>query len=118
MASFRTFLLASTVAAAWSCAADIGVSPAIAIGSPDELPVERITLPEGFEIAVFARVDNARSMALGPKGTVFVGNRKGDTVWAVRDDDGDSRADRVLKVADGLDTPNGVAVRDRSEERV
>jgi glucose/arabinose dehydrogenase len=108
----RKGILVLAVVALLGCGSDIGISPAIAIGSRDELPLELITLPEGFTIEVFARVDNARSMALGPKGTVFVGNRKGDSVWAVRDDDRDFKADRVIRVASGLDTPNGVAIRE------
>ncbi|MCG6948079.1 MAG: PQQ-dependent sugar dehydrogenase [Acidobacteria bacterium] len=95
------------------CGSDLGVSPAIAIGNRSELPLDQIELPDGFSIDLYARVDNARSMALGPGGTVFVGNRKGDSVWAVRDDDGDFRADRVVRLARGLDSPNGVAIRDR-----
>ncbi len=95
------------------CGSDLGVSPAIAIGNRSELPLDQIELPDGFTIELYARVDNARSMALGPGGTVFVGNRKGDSVWAVRDDDGDFTADRVVRLASGLDSPNGVAVRDR-----
>ena len=93
------------------CGRDIGVSLPIAIGSPNELPIDRVTLPAGFSIDVYARVHNARSMALGPGGTLFVGTRKGNSVWAVRDDDGDFRADRVLRVAAGLEMPNGVAIR-------
>ena len=93
------------------CGAEIGISPAIAIGKLDDLPVAEIRLPEGFVIEVYARVDNARSMTLAPGGTVFVGNRKGDSVWAVRDEDGDFKADRVLRIASGLQMPNGVAMR-------
>ena len=75
------------------------------------LPLETIRLPPGFSIELYARVDEARSMALAAGGTVFVGNRKGDSVWAVRDQDGDGRAERVARVASGLNMPNGVAVR-------
>jgi glucose/arabinose dehydrogenase len=75
------------------------------------LPVDSIRLPPGFRIAVFtASVPGARSLALGDKGTVFVGTRK-DTVYAVVDADRDGVAERVQPVARGLDTPNGVAFR-------
>ncbi|WP_129715350.1 sorbosone dehydrogenase family protein [Pedobacter sp. SYP-B3415] len=70
-----------------------------------------IKLPEGFEISVFAKVDNARSMALGDKGTVFVGNRDGKKVYALVDADQDGVAEKTYIVADNLDTPNGVAFR-------
>lgn len=71
-----------------------------------------LTLPTGFRAAVFADgVDNARSMALGPRGTIFVGSQYSGKVHAVVDRDGDHKADRVVVLATGLDQPNGVAVR-------
>jgi len=110
MNNLRTLWLLCTIFA-FGCGADLGISPPIAIGNPEDLPVAQVQLPEGFVIEVFARVDNARSMAQAPGGTVFVGNRKGDSVWAVCDDNGDYKADRVLRIASGLQMPNGVAVR-------
>lgn len=69
-------------------------------------------MPPGFEIAVYSsHVPGARSMALSPKGTLFVGTRDRE-VYAVVDGDGDQRADAVHTVAKGLRSPNGVAVRD------
>ena len=69
--------------------------------------------PPGFHVEVFAdSVENAREMALGPQGTVFVGSRTGDKVHAVVDRDGDHKADRVVVIASGLDQPNGIAIRD------
>ncbi|HET6568475.1 MAG TPA: PQQ-dependent sugar dehydrogenase [Rhodothermales bacterium] len=69
-------------------------------------------VPAGFHVAVFAEnVENAREMALGPQGTVFVGSRTGDKVHAVVDRDGDHKADRVVVIASGLDQPNGVSIR-------
>jgi glucose/arabinose dehydrogenase len=77
-----------------------------------ELPVTQIKLPPGFRISIFAEVPNARSMTLGPKGTVFVGNRRGDKVYAVVDANQDGKADKVHIIASALDSPNGVAFRD------
>jgi glucose/arabinose dehydrogenase len=75
-------------------------------------PVANLTLPAGFQASVFAEgVVNARSMALGPKGTVFVGSRTGDKVHAVVDQNGDHRADKVVVIASGLNQPNGIAMR-------
>ena len=37
------------------------------------LELAKVQLPEGFKIDVFARVSNARSLAISPDGTVFVG---------------------------------------------
>src|SRR5439155_2487006 len=55
---------------------------------------------------------NARQMALGPPGIVFVGSRSEGKVYAVVDRDGDHRADQVHVLASGLDMPSGVAFRD------
>jgi glucose/arabinose dehydrogenase len=72
-----------------------------------------LTLPPGFHIGVYAdAVPNARQMALGPDGVVFVGSRSEGKVYAVVDRDGDARADVVHVLAQGLDNPSGVAFRD------
>jgi glucose/arabinose dehydrogenase len=83
--------------------------PALPYG---DIRLDRIQLPPGFEIALYAgNVPNARSMALGPDGTVFVGTRTEGKVYAVLDRNHDHHADEVLTVAQGLHMPNGVAVR-------
>jgi glucose/arabinose dehydrogenase len=72
-----------------------------------------ITLPPGFRIAVYAAdVPNARQMAAGPPGIVFVGSRSEGKVYAVVDRDGDHRADAVHVLARGLTMPSGVAFLD------
>lgn len=73
-----------------------------------QLPLERIKLPEGFKIKIFAEVNNARSLAISPSGTVFVGNKDGDKVYAVKDTDGDFKADKKWVIDSGLNQPNGV----------
>ena len=78
-----------------------------------EVPLERLTLPQGFRIDVYASgVENARQMTLSPSGTLFVGTRQAGNVYAVVDDNDDQRADRVLTIASGLQMPSGVAFRD------
>ena len=77
---------------------------------PSDLPLDRIKLPEGFKISVFASgVEDARSLARGEKGTVFVGNRNEDKVYAVVDSNKDGVADEKYVIASGLRMPNGVA---------
>ncbi len=68
-----------------------------------------LSLPPGFRITVFARIADARSLALASDGTVFVGTRRAGQVHALRDIDGDGRADRHWVLARGLQMPNGVA---------
>ncbi len=72
--------------------------------------LERITLPPGFKIDLYAIVPDARHMAVGPQGVVtFVGTRK-TKVWAVTDRDKDRVADEVKVFAPSIDfvLPNGV----------
>ena len=76
--------------------------------------LNKIKLPPGFQISVYAEVPNARSMALSPSGIIYAGNRNGNKVFAIVDEDKDGKADKVYTVASGLNTPNGVAFKDGS----
>jgi glucose/arabinose dehydrogenase len=81
-------------------------------GPPVARPAAQWVVPAGFLVDVFAdKVENARDMALGPRGTVFVGSQRAGKVYAVVDRNGDHKADRVVVIASGLSQPNGVAVR-------
>lgn len=81
--------------------------------TPDTLPVDKLKLPEGFKIEVYADgVKNARSLEWSPNGTLFVGTRGEGKVYAIKDLDGDMRADTVYTLAKKLKMPNGVAFRD------
>lgn len=73
--------------------------------------LDKIQLPPGFSISVYAEVPNARSMCWGEKGTLFVGNLNKDKVYAVVDENKDGKADKVFVVDKGLNMPNGVAFR-------
>jgi glucose/arabinose dehydrogenase len=77
--------------------------------APDKLPLAKLKVPAGFNIEVYAAgMANARSLALGDKGTVFVGSRLVDKVYAIVNRDGK----RTVKVvASGLYRPNGVAFK-------
>jgi hypothetical protein len=80
-----------------------------------DLPLDKIKLPPGFSIGIYASgVPNARSMTLSPNGTVFVGSMDAGNVYAIPDKDKNYHADEVIRVASGLNMPNGVAFRDRS----
>ena len=77
------------------------------------MPVDRARMPEGFRLDVFAEdLPDARSLARGDGGTIFVGSRERGVVRALQDTDGDFRADVRHEIARGLQMPNGVAVRD------
>jgi glucose/arabinose dehydrogenase len=75
--------------------------------------LDNITLPVGFTIAMYSEnVPNARQMALGDNGTVFVGSRRAGNVYAVVDRDGDNVAEETYAVASDLTLPSGIAFRD------
>jgi glucose/arabinose dehydrogenase len=77
------------------------------------LMLDNISLPAGFAIRVFAdNVPNARQIALGPDGVVFVGSRDAGKVYRLHDADGDFVAEKTEVVASGLYMPSGVAYRD------
>jgi glucose/arabinose dehydrogenase len=72
-----------------------------------ELPIDKLKVPAGFKVEVWADgVPEARSLALGDKGTVFVGNRNLNNVYAIVDRGGKREVKTLLK---GLSAPNGVA---------
>ncbi|GAB3280799.1 PQQ-dependent sugar dehydrogenase [Parahaliea aestuarii] len=78
-----------------------------------ELPLEKLNLPEGFVIEVYVDdVANARQMALGDAGTLFIGTRAAGDVYAVEDSDGDGRPDAKRVIASELARPSGVAVHE------
>jgi glucose/arabinose dehydrogenase len=71
-----------------------------------------LQVPPGFKVGVFAEgLPDARAMAWGEKGTLFVGSSGAGIVYALRDANHDGRADVVKIVARGLRLPIGVAFR-------
>ena len=66
-----------------------------------------IRVPPGFEVSVYAdNMPHARSLALGERGTLFVGGKEKD-VYAVPPGGG-----KAVRIATGLQEPHGVAFRD------
>lgn len=89
-------------------------TPTSVVDTAEPLPFA-MTLPPGFQIRYYAQnVPNARSLALGSNGAVFVGSRSAGNVYALVDRNGDQQADQVITVASGLDSPNGVAFKDNA----
>jgi glucose/arabinose dehydrogenase len=76
----------------------------------DKIPLDQLKVPKGFNLELYASgMPNARSLALGSKGTVFVGSRLQDKVYAITNKNGKHEA-KVL--VSGLYRPNGVAFKD------
>ena len=78
-----------------------------------DLPLDKIRLPPGFRITLFTgNVPNARGMAWGDRGTLFVGSRIEGKVYAIRHKDG--KAAQVTTLATGLNLPSGLAFANRA----
>lgn len=79
------------------------------------LPLDRLTMPKGFSIEVYAAASGARSLAVHSSGIVFVGTG-GATTSGPRDrvyaivPSGEGRAAKVVDFITGLNSPNGVAI--------
>jgi glucose/arabinose dehydrogenase len=83
------------------------VAPPPIPAAADKLPVDKLKVPAGYKIEVWASgIANARSLTMGDKGTVFVGSRLQKNVSAVIEKDGKRE---VKVVATDLYRPNGVA---------
>src|SRR5262249_26507393 len=84
------------------------VAPPPLPAAADKLPLDKLKAPKGSTIAVYASgVDNARTLRLGDKGTVFVSSRIKDKIHAIVDKDGNRE---VKVVASGLYRPNGIVL--------
>src|SRR5262249_20569644 len=83
------------------------VAPPPIAAAPDKLPIDKLKVPAGYKIEVWASgIPNARSLTMSDKGTVFVGSRLQKNVSAVIEKDGKRE---VKVVATDLYRPNGVA---------
>ena len=69
-----------------------------------------ITVTKGFGLTLYASgLGDAKQMALGDKGTLFVGSHKKGTIVALVDSNADGRVDKRYTVAKGLDNPEAIA---------
>ncbi|HEY2990105.1 MAG TPA: sorbosone dehydrogenase family protein [Candidatus Binatia bacterium] len=74
---------------------------------------QRIRLPAGFEIRIFARGLMApRFMTVGPDNLIYVSMPSMGWVGRLRDDDGDGKVERIDRVIQDLDRPHGLAFHD------
>ncbi|MCB4820344.1 PQQ-dependent sugar dehydrogenase [Roseicella aerolata] len=76
----------------------------------EQVPVSALRVPQGFKVELWASgAPGARMMAEGPNGTVFVGSRTIGRVYAITEQGGQRQ---VRTLAQQLNQPNGLAVRD------
>lgn len=116
----------ATCSIAGSKSAEITVNGTrLIVKSAPSLPLEKIRLPPGFKIEIYAgNLIYPRSMALSPDGTLFVGTRLPfesidsgtlTPVYAIRDENENGKADpEEIRIVDMLNNPNGVAFHDGS----
>src|SRR5436305_11211623 len=84
------------------------VAPPPTPTAAEKLPLDNLKAPKGVTIEVYASgVDNARTLRLGDKGTVFVSSRLKDKIHAIVDKGGTRE---VKVVASGLHRPNGIVL--------
>lgn len=87
-------------------------APKLTVTPPNEVPVDRLRVPQGFKAELWAHgLPGGRAMAIGDKGTVFVGTRAIGRVYAISTEGGERR---VRVIAERLTQPSGVAFRDGS----
>lgn len=85
------------------------------LGSSGDPKIEKLKMPAGFHVEKYAEnVDNARSLCLTASGILFVGTRDAGNVYALKDENGDGKADQRFTIAKNLEMPNGVAFRNGS----
>lgn len=81
--------------------------------------LKQLKLPPGFQISLYAHVPNARQLAAGPDGLIFVGSRENTKVhvidpkrMAAAKGDAPADSDPQVIALDGFERPNGVAYKD------
>ncbi len=103
---------AGLVAGAVAAIVAAGATAGAAAAGGYEGVLDKIKLPPGFQISIFAEMPKARSIAVGkPNGVVYVGSRHGQ-IYSMVDANRDGVADEVRERATGLPVPNGVAMQD------
>jgi glucose/arabinose dehydrogenase len=68
----------------------------------DDLPLERINLPEGFHIEIYAMAENARALSFAEDGTLFAGSRRKGNLYAITPER------EVIILDEGLQMPTGL----------
>jgi len=109
-------LLPLTAAAAQRVEPPVRQRVAGTLNMPGRQPVSAATLrrlrvPRGFAVSVFADSLGApRMLAVGGDGTVYVTRRDSGDVVALRDTDGDGRADERRRVVSNIPQVHGIAI--------
>lgn len=85
------------------------VASGVALTARAEQPI-MITVTKGFGLSLYASdLGDAKQMALGDEGTLFVGSYKSGSIQALVDSNADGRVDKRYVVAKGLEYPEAIA---------
>ena len=86
----------------------------IFVSSTQSAELDKLILPDGFSIDIYATVKNPRQMSLGEDGTVYVGSRNsaGGRIYALLNPDNEAKATEVVEIDKGLKTPSGLTYKD------
>ncbi|MCL1097729.1 PQQ-dependent sugar dehydrogenase [Shewanella gelidii] len=72
-----------------------------------------VTVTKGFGLALYASdLGDAKQLAIGDKGTLFVGSHKSGKIVALVDSNQDGRVDKRYVIAKGLEYPEAIAFHD------
>ena len=78
-----------------------------------DVELDKLVMPDGFSISVYAKVNNPRQMTLGDDGTVYVGSQRsaGGRIHAVLNPNNSATASEVVEIDKGLKSPSGLTYR-------
>jgi len=81
----------------------------------EDLPFP-LTVPEGYQIGVFAKLEGAlpRVLAIDPAGVLFASVPARGRILVLPDKDKNGIADNVMVILSGLNSPHGIAFADNS----
>lgn len=108
--AFAGMILAGLIGAAPGAAQDRAAPRVVPAPWPDGLAP---TVPKGFTISVFARIDTSTGwMAVAANGDVFLSEPATGAILLLRDTRHRGRADLVTTFATGFSRPHGLVLRD------
>lgn len=80
---------------------------AISLSLPE---TDKLTLPAGFKVTVFAKLSSPpRMLAFDRAGNLFVTSAEGNALWMLPDANKDGLAESTVLISDALNSPNGLA---------
>jgi len=86
------------------------IQPELRSATPER--IAQLQVPEGFTLTTFAEgLGSVRMMAQAEDGTIYVTRRGEGDVLALRDEDGDGKADAPIVAAAGLTTVHGIIIQ-------